>query len=564
MPLLLRLKKPLLLVALLACLVRVPTSSAQTDLVTTFAAIRPSLFLIQAKGTSGFCFGVGFVIDSSDLGSTLLTAAHVLNQNECGSNPMSQSDGQNLPASVSVYSPPSPIPLAESIQVPSTNVDVNRDLAIIQISTPNLPVTCLKAGAPRAGTHIGLAAFSVRTPNGKPDLTGPFTNFVNFTYPVVREGIVGGSNQDGTEYFAPVEFGFSGGPIFEARTGLVFAVTQKALQVQYKVSTATLVSIAGIEFSRFIAAHTKNISMVPNPATRYESIQHTVYPDMAAAGRLVLLRSVLDPPADSPNLIPVEGLLKQVITDEMQLSDLFDEDDVLLQDQLKKAKANLYPWLRDQLTTDYYRRLCATDHAVGLISARRSIMTVPSGESTVQYELSFKDCWGANFKTVMVPEIPLPGEDNFYFTHRDEWNQVDHGMRDALEHLGKNRSALRNFAMYGIPLADGERRMFMGLERQPDGSIRTKNVFTGGSAFLSGLREGVTINSFNGIPSANLTLMSDQALSDLISTAESKGDKIRIQRSDGITVGFSSANICGYLEAEAFGVKDHPRGPAAQ
>src|SRR6202034_3438771 len=103
-------------------------------------------------------------------------------------------------------------------------------------------------------------------------------SFAAFTYPTVREGIVGGSNMTGTEFFAPVEKGYSGGPIFEERTGLVFAVTQKANQVDYQLSTSTFISISGIEFARFLDKHLTRVPLVSNSNDNYQSLQRNVHP----------------------------------------------------------------------------------------------------------------------------------------------------------------------------------------------------------------------------------------------------------------------------------------------
>lgn len=525
---------------------------AADDLVVPFDAVQRSLVLIETAGKTGYCFGAGFVIDSSSEGSTILTAAHVLT--ECNS-PAILPEGAAVPKTldgVSVYLPPNVKPLGSNIAVPLTDIDTNLDLAIIHVPSPNLPVTCLKAGPPRPGAALGLAAFSVRTPTGSPNIEGPFSSFVNATYPVVRAGMVGGSNKAGTEYFAPVEYGFSGGPIFEEKTGLAFAVTQKAIQIQYRISTATLVSISGDAFARFIAEHAENIQLVPEPDRESKSIHGGVFPDISRTGRLVLLQEGPDYPDllkdDKYRAFGMDKLLRDALIEELQLSDLIEIDH-------RKLFPTVGGLIGAFLNNDFYHRTCDTNHAVGFLELHRSLSRNRGGVF-INYELSFSNCWGDVFKHAVIPTLTLGNEKRHNFSSSAVESESKQIIRLALVPDEKERSVLRNFSQYGLPLADGERRIFMILGHAPDGSTIVENIGEGGAASLGDLRVGSKILSFDGVSAEQLQPMTGTELFALVSDAEKTGNKINIKLISGKTVGFRGLNVCGYLSSESSGARD--------
>lgn len=191
--------------ALSAC-VRAPAKPPGDPFVAAYRRLRPSVVLFtmrvpsddrRKKSRFEDAYGSGTVVASGARGSEVLTAEHVIE------------GARRLHAT-----------LDDRTTVPARVIatDLRDDLALIAIPTPNRPVATLgaSAGLP-PGTAIGVAGYPI------PDA---FQDEKLGTETSVFSGRVSGHRNDALELDLPIIPGESGGPVFDARTGVVVALAE--------------------------------------------------------------------------------------------------------------------------------------------------------------------------------------------------------------------------------------------------------------------------------------------------------------------------------------------------
>jgi len=186
------------------------SSSARTlegdPLVRTFRMIRPSVVLFtmkipsddpRKKGKFDDAYGSGVIVDSGAWGSQILTVQHVI------------ADASHLHVTV-----------GERRLLPArvTASDKKADLALVEVTAPNLPAAVL--GTSRGiepGEPIGVAGYPI--PDAFEDEgLGVATS--------VYAGRVSSLRKDALELDLPVIPGESGGPVFDVANGAVIALAE--------------------------------------------------------------------------------------------------------------------------------------------------------------------------------------------------------------------------------------------------------------------------------------------------------------------------------------------------
>lgn len=192
---------------LCACHTAPPEASQPVDpFVATVQRIEPSVVLFtmsvpsdDPKKKHGFdeAYGSGVAIASGAWGTQVLTVEHVIH------------DGRRLRAT-----------LAGGKTVPARVVafDTKDDVALVTLPTPNVPVVTLGTSTGlKPGMQVGVAGFPI------PDA---FEDEKLGTKSSVFAGRVSSLRRDSVELDLPIIPGESGGPVFDARTGVVVALAE--------------------------------------------------------------------------------------------------------------------------------------------------------------------------------------------------------------------------------------------------------------------------------------------------------------------------------------------------
>ena len=193
------------LVSLTAC-GRAADPPGGDPFVRTFRTLKPTVVLFtmkipsddkKRKGDLDDAYGSGVIVASGKWGSQILTVQHVI-------------DGaHNLR-----------VTLDDKRSVPARVVasDAKSDIALVEIDVPNRPVAQLGASADlEAGTQIGVAGYPI------PD---EFDDEHLGTKTSLFAGRVSALRPDALELDVPVIPGESGGPVFDAQTGVVVGLAE--------------------------------------------------------------------------------------------------------------------------------------------------------------------------------------------------------------------------------------------------------------------------------------------------------------------------------------------------
>jgi len=184
-----------------------PKAQPQGDpFVHAFATIRPTVVLFTMKIPSDDkrhknavddAYGSGVAVASGSWGTQILTVEHVIH--DASRLRATLDDRRTVPARV-------------------LSADEKADLALVQIDVPNRPVAALgRSAGVEPGTQVGLAGYPI------PDA---FEDEKLGTKISVYAGRVSSQRVDALELDLPVIPGESGGPIFDARTGVVIALAE--------------------------------------------------------------------------------------------------------------------------------------------------------------------------------------------------------------------------------------------------------------------------------------------------------------------------------------------------
>ncbi len=214
-----------------ACLVLAACgASREPDYPALYRKLHPSVVLFtmkipaddpKRKGQWDDAYGSGMVVASGQWGSRILTAAHVI------------ADARDLRATVGDRGPSLPVRL-----VAKTGDD--DDLALLQASAPNLPAIKLGHGDVDPGTPVGLLGYPIPDAFEDEHLRRTVSLYTGHVASV-RNGAI--------EIDAPVIPGESGGPVFDARSGLVIGLAESRFDEEKAIGFATPVGV----IERFLA-----------------------------------------------------------------------------------------------------------------------------------------------------------------------------------------------------------------------------------------------------------------------------------------------------------------------
>jgi len=209
--------------ALAACIALGACSSNAKPLggdafVRAFRTVRPSVVLFtmkipsedpKKKGQWDDAYGSGIVVASGAWGTQILTVEHVIH----GARQLRATLREKIVIGVRVVA-----------------VDVKKDLALVEASTPDVPVANLgSARGIEPGTAIGVAGFPV--PDAFQDEgLGVATS--------VYAGRVSSVRKDTLELDLAIIPGESGGPVFDAETGTVIGLAESRFEEEKAIGFA--------------------------------------------------------------------------------------------------------------------------------------------------------------------------------------------------------------------------------------------------------------------------------------------------------------------------------------
>ncbi len=196
----------LLLDAALAACQRAPQVPPADPFVAAYQKLKPSVVLFtmrvpsddpKKKGRFDEAYGTGVVVASGGWGSQILTVQQVID----GASHLrvTLDDRKAMPGLVVAS-------------------DSREDLALVEIAAPRRPVATLgRSTNLQPGTEIGVAGYPI------PDA---FEDEKLGTGTSVFAGRVSSHRNDALELDLPIIPGESGGPVFDARTGVVVALAE--------------------------------------------------------------------------------------------------------------------------------------------------------------------------------------------------------------------------------------------------------------------------------------------------------------------------------------------------
>lgn len=211
-----------------------PGSDDPSDRYTElYARLHPSIALItmqipaddpKRKGKWDEAYGSGAIVESGAWGSRILTDAHVV------------ADARALRAKVGDAG------RAVPLRVTAVSDD-DDDLALLEIPTPNLPPIAfgdMRSVVP--GRAVGVLGYPI------PDA---FEDEHLRTVVSLYTGRIASVRNGTMEIDVPIIPGESGGPVFDARTGLVIGIAESRFDDERAIGFATPVDV----IARFLAAH---------------------------------------------------------------------------------------------------------------------------------------------------------------------------------------------------------------------------------------------------------------------------------------------------------------------
>jgi S1-C subfamily serine protease len=224
--------------ALASCGTTAPPRPQGDSFVQTFRALRPAIVLFTMtipsddpkrakRGLRDDAYGSGVVIASDARGSRILTVEHVIH------------DARDLHAT-----------LDERRKVPARVVaaDEKDDVALVAIDVPNRPVAHLGSSmGVEPGTPVGVAGYPV--PDEYEDEHLIVRTSVFF-------GRVSSVRNDTIELELPIIPGESGGPIFDAASGLVIGLAQSRFDDERAIGFAVPIEDA----KRFLAGKVPSVT----------------------------------------------------------------------------------------------------------------------------------------------------------------------------------------------------------------------------------------------------------------------------------------------------------------
>lgn len=500
---------------LMLIVLSVPSRARAGDLVSSYAAVHPTLAFIVC----GASHGSGFVVASTPSGSLIVTAQHVIAKAK----------------KIDVYVNDDPHVAVEATLV---KADAEHDLALIRIHRGGLATAKIGTDTPATGSEIALA--------GYPPASIDFLNAQNDLKPELQSGRITAVRISGAfiQHSAPSEAGESGGPLFLADSGDVIGVVKGKYAGgagYFAVGSAALrafLQSANVSFDS--GESTVN---APAPSAGARTKNALVLEDVPGARRFCAVRSragTFKQPANSKVQVnfdygtPVENA---VMT---RMHTLFASDVNLNGDD---------PFRVVSPPPAAVAQFARANNCVGVIRIGESWNVENAGlgstiSATVLVQLF-------DFRGNLWISEPRSKQNRRFFAYAPNdlqavLNDLGTQAADAVVEpmSGKDESAATNFARYGIPLVNGAKRAFFALS-PVNGMATVSFAVPMGSAAQAGLQPGDTVVSVNGTRTNGL----DQAhLTELL--AKTPNWDIVVHGADGrdVHVRFEAEDIRWYLQ----------------
>lgn len=435
-----------------------------SSMATIFARAKPSLAIV--KNSDGV--GTGFCISSSGTGSYYLTNAHVVGND----------------TTVTVYRQ---FPTFQKYTgtVVAEGIDQDPDLAVVRVTVANIPPLLMQLTLPSEGDPVATAGYpTAQYTLGK--ISGELT-------PSVHTGTVSAIvNRGGiVEYDAQTLPGNSGGPLLDARNGNVVGI------IRAKIRGATDANLA-IGISRIVEPFlkSKGIAFIAAPAL----------PGVITTANVKTIRV----PA---TLRTLPGAGKVLIT--YDTSQAYGGGDQIVigaaQDFAEKFSARFKV---STLTVEVH-----TTTLPEILEAARShdaLMVVPYG-SAFHTVSSYANQYGHTEKRALDLKVSVIDTYGFTWIHAEKSktsnssrgaydagvssfadlnDQVIAAIASGLQKYGTDESVDSNFFRYALPLANGDKKIFVSYV--PTGRAAKVYVAPFSPAADAGLQTGDIIESING------------------------------------------------------------------
>jgi V8-like Glu-specific endopeptidase len=190
--------------------------------------------MVVTKVGKNYAFGSAFCIASTDSASYFITNRHVING----------------ASRVDVFLVARPGRLYSAKVIRTTVGSLNwstLDAAIFEVSTGNIPKLQLSSRNPSEGQAVAIAGFPATQIEFFIDRLG--------LSPSLHEGTVNALPASGfyIEYDAQADHGNSGGPLFDAKSGLVYGIVTLGIASPASTAVQTNLAISILRVSSFIA-----------------------------------------------------------------------------------------------------------------------------------------------------------------------------------------------------------------------------------------------------------------------------------------------------------------------
>ena len=435
-----------------------------SSVASVFSATKPSIAaIITSQG-----WGTGFCIGSDSSNSYYVTNQHVVGS-------------EKIVKVIRQF----PTVHRYTGTVISAGTEGDPDLAIVRIGAPNVPSLRLQEQLPNEGDPIVVIGY-------------PFTQL---ELAIISKGGITPSIHAGTlsaianrggllEYDAQTLPGNSGGPLLDARTGLVLGVVESKIKASTDTNLAIGVARILIPFlnSKGIAFRSASPVLVGS-APRGGPNTPTLRALPGANAALIIYDS-------SGGSGDISGPLSTAANDLAQKLSAAFSIRVTTVDKHTDSIAEVTDLARsaDSLFAIPYS---ASFHSVSSKTNAYGTYT----KWTFELQAGFIDTYGmvwSSAKRSKTVTSARTGYDAIASSLADLNDQVVAALKDAIISSAPDESAVHNFFRYALPMPDGAKRVFITLKPGADGAS-VSFVATFSPAVEAGLQVGDIVKSINGV-----------------------------------------------------------------
>jgi len=458
------------LISLLPSILSLTSVAQGADLAATFSTIKPSIAII---GTDDGV-GTGFCVASTGSFSYYLTNAHVVGS----------------ATSVTVYRHDPTEQILKGTVMATGGAELDPDLAVVRVPAGNIPPLRLRLSSLNEGSPVATA--------GYPSAQYRLAAFSGELVPAVHIGSISAIVNRGRviEYDAQTLPGNSGGPLLDPTSGDVLGV------VEAKIKQSSDANIA-IGIGEVVAPFLKQNEIAFTAAPESSEAASPASTDVAASSDAGPIRTL--PGAGTVAIVYDTSLARGEATAPALAASAADFADKFRQ------QFSVRTVVLDQHTT-------SAAELAEIAKSNNAIIAVPFGAS-FQTTHSYANAFGSDLNMTLRLNIGLVDPYGFVwfgataskdvYSHKDAYSAIKSSFDDLSDRdiesvvallqgssLNAN-SATINLFRYGLAMADGEKRMFLGLKPELGGA-RVVSVPPFSVAVEAGIQLGDLVTSING------------------------------------------------------------------